>query len=337
MGRSVIPVDLLNPGQVFACLGFLEAADALCGPAEGGFAWDEETLTLCCGADRPKVEPPVFVLSTPGDDSPVATVLEFLAGAEVRRLAPNGWTPEKKKEAGQRANNQDGGAADAVAEEQDDGAADLDGVSEFPSPEAEKMALPISIGGGNRPHFQLGHWADGSGRNSFKLYAGNRSAAKIATDMLFGSWSKAKKPKLLTKGVRQLWDGGHDALVCDPFGIENSSALCPMGGSFNFDPRVAWTPIGMGYSPDKQAQEIIGSPVVHILAAWGLENARPEELDDHEVRYAVWGCLAPPMLARALLAHPVAGMPARRFAFTLDLAGKNKIVTFAQPLQEPSS
>lgn len=36
MGKATIPVDLLNPGQVFACLGFLEAAETLCGPAKGG-------------------------------------------------------------------------------------------------------------------------------------------------------------------------------------------------------------------------------------------------------------------------------------------------------------
>ena len=37
MAESSIPVDLFNPGQVFACLGFLEAADVLCGHAEGRF------------------------------------------------------------------------------------------------------------------------------------------------------------------------------------------------------------------------------------------------------------------------------------------------------------
>ncbi len=34
MAESSIPVDLFNPGQVFACLGFLEAADVLCGDAD---------------------------------------------------------------------------------------------------------------------------------------------------------------------------------------------------------------------------------------------------------------------------------------------------------------
>jgi CRISPR-associated protein Csb3 len=36
MAQSSIPVDIFNPGQVFACLGFLEAAEVLLGDAEGG-------------------------------------------------------------------------------------------------------------------------------------------------------------------------------------------------------------------------------------------------------------------------------------------------------------
>lgn len=38
-----IPVNVFNPVQTFACLGFLEAADALCGDGEGGFEWSDET------------------------------------------------------------------------------------------------------------------------------------------------------------------------------------------------------------------------------------------------------------------------------------------------------
>lgn len=37
MAEAMIPVDLRNPGQIFACLGFMEAAEILCGPCEGGF------------------------------------------------------------------------------------------------------------------------------------------------------------------------------------------------------------------------------------------------------------------------------------------------------------
>lgn len=113
------------------------------------------------------------------------------------------------------------------------------------------MALPIRFGGGNRPVVELDHWADGSSRESFKLYAGNRSADAIARAMLKGVRGKpSKKQKangqpgdLKTKGVRQLWEEDRVALVKAPFDV-----LTPMGGSFNFDPRGAWTAIDAGYS-----------------------------------------------------------------------------------------
>ncbi len=38
MAEATIPVDLRNPGQVFACLGLMEAAEVLLGPAEGRYA-----------------------------------------------------------------------------------------------------------------------------------------------------------------------------------------------------------------------------------------------------------------------------------------------------------
>ena len=53
-----ITIDLYNPGQVFACLGFLEAADVLLGNAEGGFDWRDEanvTFTLRAVQDMKSV------------------------------------------------------------------------------------------------------------------------------------------------------------------------------------------------------------------------------------------------------------------------------------------
>lgn len=76
MAEHSIPVDLLNPGQVFACLGFLEAADVLCGEAEGGFDWRDEADTR-------------FHLRAAGNDNPVETVLRFLAEAKVTAIAPH--------------------------------------------------------------------------------------------------------------------------------------------------------------------------------------------------------------------------------------------------------
>ncbi len=72
-GGASIPVDLFNPGQVFACLGFLEAAEILLGDAEGGFDWSDEANVR-------------FRLRAAGEEDPVSAVLEFLAAAEVRSL-----------------------------------------------------------------------------------------------------------------------------------------------------------------------------------------------------------------------------------------------------------
>jgi CRISPR-associated protein Csx14 len=103
-----------------------------------------------------------------------------------------------------------------------------------------------------------------------------------------------------------------------------------MGGSFNFDPRGAWTAIDAGYSPNTQKDGIAASPVVEMLAAIGLEHARPDEYERRKVRYAVWGRSLPPMLARAALSGADLKVPMRRFEFELDLSGKNKVTTFAQ-------
>ncbi len=308
MAEAKIPVDLFNPGQVFACLGFLEAADVLLGDAEGGFDWADEANVY-------------FRLRSKGAKNPFEVVLGFLAEAKVRRYAPSNYKdppPKKKKSAG---------GEDAIPP------GDTPEVSEtFPGPEADQMSLPIRLVGGSsgceRAIF-VGHWTDGSSRNDFKLYAGNRSAASIANAMLKGTREKHKKRQqtgdVKTLGLQALWQNSRTELKKKPFDVVTS-----MGGSFNFDPRGAWTGIDAGYSPNDQKHGISASPVVEILAAIGLEHARPHELETRRVRYGVWGCLLSLMLARAALATAPLPFPIRRFVFELDLSGKNKVVTFAQ-------
>ena len=172
--------------------------------------------------------------------------------------------------------------------------------------------MPIELIGkcGNR--FALSHYADGSKRNPFKLYAGNRSALSIATRML--------------QSLADIWSRQRHELTRNPFNL-----LIPMGGSFNFDPRGAWAAIDVGYSPDAQDHMVKASPIVEVMAACGLENSRPVEFDTRKIRYAVWGAPLPPMLARAALAaEAIPGISMKRFRFELALSGKNKTVTFAE-------
>jgi CRISPR-associated protein Csb3 len=323
MSAPSIPVDLLNPGQVFACLGFLEAADVLLGDAEGGFHWSDE------GKAR-------FALRAEGKRNPFEIVLEFLAEAEPKRWGPIGYNDPPPKKGKGDADEYNEAEADTAANAPASGNSDLDLSSTFVAKEGDRMALPIRFGGGNRPVVELGHWADGSSRKSFKLYAGNRSADRIARAMLKGVRKKATGSQkiggqpgdLKTKGLAQLWEKDRESLTQAPFDV-----LTPMGGSFNFDPRGAWTAIDAGYSPNEHKHAIQASPVVEFLAAWGLEHARPHEFDVRQIRYAAWRASLPPMLARTALAGGLTTIPLRRFRFELDLSGKNKVVTFAQ--EEP--
>ena len=250
--------------RYFACLGFLEAADVLCGDAEGGFDWSDEADVRFC-------------LRAAGNSSPFEVVLGFLANTEPRRWGPGDYSepPSKTRE------------KDKMAEENK-----LELRDTFPAHKASatKMALPICLGGESRSAIEISHWADGSGRNAFKLYSGNRSALTIATAMI--------------KGIDQLCEEQWNNLIERPFEV-----LLPMGGSFNFDPRGGWTALDVGYSPNEQEHQVTASPVVEFLAAWGLENARPDEYKKRKVRYAVWGVPLPPMLARAALCGGTAAIP----------------------------
>lgn len=290
MVHASIPVDLHNPGQVFACLGFLEAADILSGNAEGGFDWSDETDVR-------------FRLRADGDVDPFERVLGFLAAADVCRREPFGF---------------------------EDAEGEISIANTFPARRGDRMALPIRLDAAGERLVDVGHWADGSSRNPFKLYAGNRSADKIAAAMIHGSrrtgTKRHAKGKVLRYGVALLWTERREELLDAPFDV-----LTEMGGSFNFDPRGGWTALDAGYSPNQhQHLSVAASPVVEILAAIGLEHARPDEYETRRVRYGVWGEIVAPMLARPALAGADTGIAVRSFRFGLELSGKNKIVTFAQ-------
>lgn len=315
---GVIPVDLNNPGQVLACMGFLEAAEVLCGGIEAHFDWTKSQAQ--------------FVLCSNGEKDPFEVVLDFLAAATVIEVTPVGYAE------GGAADSTDGDE-DSTPEEAEDGeASDHKNANEiqgritfspvFPSGEGDRNALPIRLVADGR-WLTVSHWADGSSRNNFKLYSGNRSAKRIAIQMLQGVRAKPKKGEstgdIENCGLQQLWQEQRDALLKAPFDV-----VTPMGGSFNFDARGAWTAIDAGYSPNTQQDAIAASPVVEILAAIGLEHARPNEYETRKVRYAVWDAPLPPMLARAAISGANLKAPMRRLEFELDLSGKNKITTFAR-------
>lgn len=311
MAESKIPVDLFNPGQVFACIGFMELADVLLGDAEAGFDWsDAKQAHFCLKAQSNKI--------------PVEAVLDYLASAAVERIMPVGYVDPPRKKAD--ADDEDEADEDAESE----GSAPAASNSEtFPAKVADAMSLPVRLLVAGEPSVELGHWADGPNRNAFKLYSGNRSAERIARAMLTGTREKPKKGQsvgdLKYKGIAQLWQESKADLAAKPFDV-----LTPIGGSFNFDPRGAWTALDAGYSPNTQKHGVAASPLVHLLAACGLEYTRPVEFGVRQVRYCVWSSLLPVSLARVVFQGGISSLSTRYFRFELALSGKNKIVTFAQ-------
>lgn len=154
MAEAVIPVDLFNPGQVFACLGFLEAAEVLLGDAEGGFDWRDDAAIL-------------FRLRAGGDSDPIAAVLGFLAEAQVLSVVPSGSSLSTEK----------WGVQTEVQ----------DKVGSFPFPEPPSPAtLPAILRGRAEPSIRIDYWGDATIRDNVKFWAGSGGypGAALARDAL---------------------------------------------------------------------------------------------------------------------------------------------------------
>lgn len=183
MAQSKIPVDLFNPGQVFACLGFMELADVLLGGAEAEFDWRDAAQTS-------------FHLSSAGDEAPVKAVLDFLKIAVLNPICPLGidgpWPPNAS-------------------------------VSEiFSSPVSELLKsdkkgysasnLPFIVKSDTHA-FCVSSWLEGDGRRALKLFAGQQVAVQLMANALTGDTNKSE-----TQGVRQLCPPEDDPFQVGPAG-----------------------------------------------------------------------------------------------------------------------
>ena len=275
MAEAEIPVDLFNPGQVFACLGFLEAADILLGDAEGGYDWRDG------GAIR-------FRLRSKGDDNPFEAVLRFLAEAELKAIAPEGSILDLKKH-------------------------DIPTLSSkpntpFPFPEPRSLAtLPIQLADKHQRKVLIEHWGDNTKRDNVKFWAGaagypGAALARDALDLVRDHLNEA---------------------VNDPFSLS-----APQTSSFRFDWRRDYIPIDLGFSPNYHDDIImVGFPLVELLAAIGLSNARPERLDKLNYRYSVLGispreAVYDPIFLRAALGSTKLPFPQRTFRMCLGWPGQ---------------
>lgn len=163
MARAAIPVDLFNPGQVFACLGLMEAADVLLGSAHGAFDW------LDGG--------PSFHLSAGGTDDPVRRVMAFLAEARVSSVAPLPAVDDAEL---------------STAKWQVPTITGADDTFPFSRP-ASPATLPARLEALSGEHLTIDHWGDSTRRDSVKFWAGSggypgaglvRDALELVRDQL---------------------------------------------------------------------------------------------------------------------------------------------------------
>lgn len=155
MAEASIPVDLFNPGQVFACIGFVEAADILLGEAEGAFDWSQAQEAR-------------FHLRARGAESPVAEVLGFLERARAIAEVPDG-SPNFQKWI------ETWGELSSV-----------DPRDGYPYPDPSSPATAVCRLTDGTTSIVLDHWGDATIRDNVKFWAGARGypGAALARDAL---------------------------------------------------------------------------------------------------------------------------------------------------------
>jgi CRISPR-associated protein Csx14 len=178
----------------------------------------------------------------------------------------------------------------------------------FPAPTpASAATLPIRLRKGG-VEFPIEHWLDGEhcGRDNVKLWAGagGYPGGALARD-----------------AIACLAGQAPGRLAGNPF-----SFAAPLNSSFRFDWRRDYIPLDAGFSPNKHTDiGMVGYPLVELLAAIGLQNARPARIarrDKLAYRYHVSPTLLPLSLARALLGSDDQIVPKRTFRMRLGWPGK---------------
>ena len=298
MAEARIPVDLLNPGQVFACLGLLEASDLLLGDARGCFDWSNESDVR-------------FVLRCSAEQCPVRETIRFLCNAEVTAIAPQGTGLSTEGW---------GVVTRPLASE--------DRTFPFPLP-SSPATLPALLSHSGKV-IPIAYWGEDSARTGldnakFWAGAGGYPGAALAEDAL----------ELIKQQPEE-------ALLPDPLNLSARQS-----SSFRFDWRRDYIPLDIGFSLNAHPGDrfsTVGYPLVEILAAIGLTNARPKRVSKLEYFYGVIA-IDPvengldPVLIRAALGTCQLPYAQRFFRMRLDWPGQEnqaRCVTTVEEITDPT-
>ncbi len=199
---SRIPVDVRNPGQVFACLGLMELASRTLQQVRGRFGWREDRTAR-------SALPELFQMATESDVDPIHFVLDSLRSIRV-------WP--------------------ALSEELE--AYGPPGV--WPQPESDPKTAPayLDFSEAKLPSgLVISAWSDGSSRESVKLFAGAQEGTSILRDLICGTGKDGGVKQLLEKVLRTqpLDPFGPLVPTRGSFRVDPRGAWTPIGAGYSLN------------------------------------------------------------------------------------------------------
>lgn len=153
-------------------------------------------------------------------------------------------------------------------------------------PAGEEATAPLDL--------HLGGRAEGGTVVRLDLWAKLDSRIRVKT------WAGQQTSRIIMDALLDVFRRGALSMVDESLSAPFDAGL-PMTGRFGFDPRSAWTALDAGYSPNEQGDAVLTYPLVELLAAVGLQEARPDRLPGGALRYTLFVRPLPAPLARAAL------------------------------------
>ena len=283
-----IPVDLLNPGQVFACLGFVELSELLLGETHAAFDWRNPAQVK-------------FVIEAAGDADPIQAALDYLASAQARAFAPYG--------SGLRVSSRHG-ATDVVQEG-----------DPFPTPEPPSPATLPAVLHGHDLRVSVYSWGEArlpkkltARRDNVKFWAGAggypgvallRDALHLVRDKLPGA-REAPFDLAAPQSSSFGFDWRRDYIPIDiGFSLNNHKRTMKPRGY----PLVELLAlIGMSHARPERITKLD-----YRYSVCGVGESSPEPIEAH---------MLPAVLLRASLGSRDLPFPTRTFRMRLDWPGQ---------------
>lgn len=294
MAEASIPVDLFNPGQVFACLGFLEAADVLFGDAEGAF-------------DSTKSSRIAFRLRAAGTGSPISKVLKFVRDATSISISPS---PEIHERDGGKTRFSNG----------------IHPCRLMDSGKLRNALLPIELSDGAHI-LRFDYWADLDSRrprlNLWTATNGNSAAVR------FSKLHEALRTALETFDESQPDPFNLSAPVAANFRLEMRRNWTGLSAGFSPDKhtekKAQGSPITVATYPAVELLAALGL---------GNARPKSNPTSFLQCHYSTWSDWLPPELARAAISGALPNFEARYFVMHLEKSNDGGDLSIASATEE---